>query len=215
MADEIGLGESIGQWFIDTTFAQVRAWSDQARLAVPVSLGLTSRQFDLPLIDGVRAALLRHAIEPRRIEFLVSEETLLLDLERSREIVSGLREQGFQVSVADFGAGYSATRYLRSVPLTGVRLGSAWSRSMRDNRADQFILRTLVDLAHAMGLRVTAEGVAISAEGDLLRALGVDAWSGALIAPPLPVEEFEARFDRTRTVVPFSSRRAGDTPLAR
>ncbi len=215
VADEIGLGESIGQWMIDTAFAQVRLWASEARLAVPMCLGLTARQFDLPLVDGVRAALLRHAVEPRHIEFSVSEATLLIDLDRSRDIVSGLREQGCQVSVGDFGAGYSATRYLRDVPLTGVRLGSAWSRTMRDSRADQFILRTLIDLAHAMGLRVTAEGVADAAEADLLRALGVDAWSGALVAPPLLVEEFEARFDRTRTVVPFSVRRAGEAPLAR
>ena len=215
VADQIGLGRLIDQWMINAAFGQIRTWADQSRFGVPVCLDLAARQFELAFVDTVRTALVRHAIEPRHVEFAIGESVLVTDLDRSRQIVSGLREQGCSVVVTDFGCGYSTGRYLRQLPLTGVRLGPEWLSSAREDLAGRVMLRASIEFARAIGLRVAVDGVSTSAELDLLRGLGVDAWSGALLAMPLPAAQIEARFDRTRTVVPFPARRAGDGFLSR
>jgi EAL domain-containing protein (putative c-di-GMP-specific phosphodiesterase class I) len=164
-----------------------RWWSHRPPL--PVAVGLSLAQVADPgTPDAVTAALARHGLPPRALTIAVTEDCLTH--EAAAAVLAELRARGVPVSVDDYGSGPSPVRALRRVPADELTLGPAVVADVATDVEAAAIARHLVALAHDLGLRVVADGVADGAVLAALAAMGCDAAQGPEIAAAMPVDDF-------------------------
>lgn len=198
VAEETDLIVPIGEWVLETACAQLRAWQQDAFardlvLAVNVSAN-QFRQEDF--VAQVRAAVQRHAINPRLLKLELTESMLLDDVEGTIATMSALRESGIQFSLDDFGTGYSSLQYLKRLPLDQLKIDQSFVRDIAVDNSDTAIVRTIIAMARSLNLQVIAEGVETEEQHRLLRENGCAHYQGYLFGRPVPLAEFEAQLER-------------------
>jgi diguanylate cyclase (GGDEF)-like protein len=168
--------------------AAARWWHERE---VPVSVNLSAANVtDLDLPWKVESSLARHGLPPLALTLELVEDTLMADPERGRMVLAELRRLGVRTSIDDYGTGYSSLAYLRHLPADELKLDRSLTADVdRDPRAAAIVEHT-VALAHALGLRLVAEGVEDDATGAVLARLGCDIAQGYAIARPMPVDDF-------------------------
>ena len=142
-------------------------------------------------MDDVRTALEQHDIDPSRVTIEITETTVLTDVPIVTEHLEALRAMGVRVAIDDFGTGYTSLAHLRALPVDALKI----DRSMIVNAgeaSDAHVLALLVDTAHALGLRLVAEGVETPEQLDRVQSLGCQSIQGYLFSRPLPADEFRA-----------------------
>jgi EAL domain-containing protein (putative c-di-GMP-specific phosphodiesterase class I) len=171
-----------------TAMADLSRWNAQG-VAVPVAVNLfTSDLLDRRLPAHLRVALEDLDLAPRLLALEITEGTLMADPERAREVVAELRANGHSVSVDDYGTGYSSLAYLQDLDVDELKLDRSFvSRLVQDHDAES-IVRCTTDLAHALGLRIVAEGVEDEATLVRLGELGCDVALGYHLSRPMPAE---------------------------
>ena len=114
------------------------------------------------------------------------------DIAAVRATLDSLERLGVKLSLDDFGTGYSSLAYLKNFPIHTLKIDRSFVTDVAHNFTDQAIAKTIVTLAHSLGMRVIAEGVETQEQSDHLRSFGADCIQGYLITKPLPAAEFEA-----------------------
>ena len=186
VAEESGLIVEIGSWVIETACAQFAAWIAQGvappRLSINVSVQqLRSSEFSHQL----RRALEHTGIDAARLELEITEAACVEDDTRSR--LQQLSELGVRLSLDNFGTGYSSLNHLRHVPLQAIKLDRSFVADALGGESAT-LARTVIDMAHALGKEVVAEGVETLEQLDALREQGCDAAQGFGLAPPSHAE---------------------------
>jgi EAL domain-containing protein (putative c-di-GMP-specific phosphodiesterase class I) len=143
---------------------------------------------ELPL--AVRNAIDLWHVEPRLLKFELTETAMLANEQVGARVMGALRELGVGTSVDDFGTGYSSVILLKTLPLDELKLDRCFVASAVQSRQDREIVRSLILLAHSLGLEVVAEGVEDRATLDLLRDFGCDRAQGYLFSRPVPAAQF-------------------------
>jgi diguanylate cyclase (GGDEF)-like protein/PAS domain S-box-containing protein len=194
VAEESGLIRPIGAWVFEQAVAQLAAWDDDP--AAPslevLSVNLSARQLDDPETPRlVRASLVRHGLSPSRICVEITESTVMSDDSNCRRAVSAFEELGLRVAIDDFGTGYSSLAYLHSLPVTTLKIDRAFVNRLGAVDDSRPVVQAIVGMAHAMGLRVIAEGVADGERQRVVAELGCDLAQGYYWSPPLAAAEFE------------------------
>ncbi|TFC48625.1 EAL domain-containing protein [Cryobacterium sp. TMT1-21] len=128
----------------------------------------------------------------------ITEEFLMDDRDRARDILTRLRTSGIRVSVDDFGTGYSSLAYLRELPIDELKLDRSFVFPMADDPRAAALVRSIVDLAHSLGLRMVAEGVEDTVAYDQLTGYGCDQAQGFHICRPVPADELGSWLDGRR-----------------
>ena len=121
----------------------------------------------------------------------MTESSLLEDLPSAVGVLSSLRELGVELALDDFGTGYSSLSYLRQLPVTAVKIDRRFVAGIGGSLADEVIVEAVIDLAHALGLRVVAEGVEHVGQADALVRMGADRAQGYYFARPMPIDDVE------------------------
>lgn len=177
---------------IDQALAQAVRWRRRG-LDLDVAVNLSARNLlDRELPARVAALLARHELPAERLTLEVTESATMADPERAIDVLSALRELGAAISIDDFGTGNASIGYLASLPASEVKIDRSFVASICDNVRDEAIVRSIVDLAHDLELRVVAEGIETSAVMERLVALDCDAGQGFLISRPAPAAELTA-----------------------
>jgi diguanylate cyclase (GGDEF)-like protein/PAS domain S-box-containing protein len=193
VAEETGLIGAIGSWVLEEAVSQLAAWDaddDGPRLA-RLGVNFSARQLDDPgTLDTVRAVLDRYAIAPRRVAVEVTESVLMADGATTLRSLEGFRELGLQVAIDDFGTGYSSLAYLHVLPVTTVKIDRSFIERLDGPDDSTAVVRAIVEMCHAMGLRVVAEGVSDEHLARVVALLGCDAAQGFYWAKPMPAEKF-------------------------
>ena len=189
VANDSGLMDLIGNWVIEAACRQICELQERG-IAVPrISINVSPRQFQTQdVVHEVLSRVERFGIDPALLCIEITEEVLL---ERNREILdalANLRNAGINISIDDFGTGYSSLQYLRDLPATRLKIDRAFVSRITESSVDRAIISTIAHLAHALQMRVVAEGVETQAQFDLLRASGCDEVQGWLTGRPLPSE---------------------------
>ncbi|MHB1585412.1 MAG: sensor domain-containing protein, partial [Acidimicrobiales bacterium] len=195
VAEESGLIRPIGAWVFEQAVAQLVAWdADPAAPNLGVlSVNLSARQLDDPETPRlVRASLVRHGVAPSRICVEITESTMMSDDFNCRRAVAAFEELGLRVAIDDFGTGYSSLAYLHSLPVTTLKVDRAFVDRLGAADDSRPVVQAIVGMAHAMGLRVVAEGVADGERQRVVAELGCDLAQGYYWSPPLAAAEFEA-----------------------
>jgi diguanylate cyclase (GGDEF)-like protein len=189
IAEHTGLIRPLTRYVLEHALRQCRAWGIQG-LEVAVAVNLSGRDLlDVNLPDEVEALLGQWRIEPRRLELEITESTILSDPVRTRAILGRLEELGVRLAIDDFGSGYSSVGYLKRLPLDTLKIDKSFVLSMLHDDDDAAIVRSTIDLAHNLGLRVIAEGVETNEALQALVSLRCDTAQGFFFSRPLPALE--------------------------
>jgi EAL domain-containing protein (putative c-di-GMP-specific phosphodiesterase class I) len=117
----------------------------------------------------------------------------MVDPERSAGVLAGLRAMGVELAIDDFGTGYSSLAYLQRLPVSELKIDRCFVMKLASSPSDAAIVRSTIDMARNLGLRVVAEGVEDEASLDVLRELGCDLAQGFHLGRPMPAEDLTAR----------------------
>jgi diguanylate cyclase (GGDEF)-like protein len=190
-AEMSGLIVGLGDWVLETACRQIREWQaivPGLRLAV----NLSARQFHQTALSGkIRDLLARTGLPPDHLEIEITESVAMSDAAISIQILEELRRAGVRLAVDDFGTGYSSLGYLRRFPLDSLKIDKSFVREILVEPDDATIVRTVIGMAHSLGLDVCAEGVETREQLAFLRAEGCDRVQGFLYGRPMAAEDVE------------------------
>jgi diguanylate cyclase (GGDEF)-like protein len=191
VAEDTGLILDIGRWVLVSACKQLAEWADvQCLTTLTMSVNVSARQFRHPdFVDEVRSALDFTGAESRLLRLELTESLLLEDVETVIDRMHALRALGVGFSLDDFGTGYSSLSYLKRLPLTELKIDMSFVRDVLVDPNDAAISRTIIALAHTMGLSVIAEGVESEAQRSFLERSGCDAYQGYLFGRPAPAAQ--------------------------
>ena len=187
LAEDTGLVVALGADVLRTACREVATWSPAGGPGAPqLSVNLSARQLSDPqVIDSVWEVLRETGLEPSRLCLEITESVLMDDVESSVEALLGLKALGVRLAIDDFGTGYSSLSYLRRFPVDTVKIDRSFVSGLGTDPAAEAIVAAVVNLAHAIGLVVVAEGVETEQQLVLVRALGCDRAQGFFWSRPL------------------------------
>ncbi|MET0962958.1 MAG: EAL domain-containing protein [Noviherbaspirillum sp.] len=192
LAEETGLIVELGALVIDEVCAQIARWSEHGGALVPVSINVSPQQFSNAEVGNVVAsALTRHKVPPHLIELEITESSVMDQDSSVARTLSLLQKQGIKILVDDFGTGYSSLSQLHRLDFDVLKVDQTFTANIETSAEGVVFFTAIVTMAHALGLRVVAEGVENLAQVRLLRSLDCDEVQGFFISRPLPAGEVQ------------------------
>jgi EAL domain-containing protein (putative c-di-GMP-specific phosphodiesterase class I) len=193
LVEETGLILTIGPWVLEAACQQLAAWAHTPHLAdLCMAVNVSAAQLkQADFAPQVLATLARCGANPKRLKLELTESLLLTDVEETKTKMEALQAHGISFSLDDFGTGYSSLSYLKRLPFDLLKIDQSFVRDLLTDPNDEVIARTIVLLAHSLGLSVMAEGVETLEQRDCLIAQGCGAFQGYWFSAPLPIAEFE------------------------
>jgi diguanylate cyclase (GGDEF)-like protein len=192
LAEQIGRIGPLTDHVLDLALARCRRWLDRD-IALSVAVNLSARCLTEPdLVDRVRRALRRHGVPGELLTLELTEGSVVDDSVRSSTVLADLHALGLRLSMDDFGTGYSSLSQLRQLPIDEVKIDKSFVLGMSTSHGESSIARSIIELAHNLGLRVVAEGVEDELTRNLLAEMGCDKLQGFLVSRPLADQRLES-----------------------
>jgi diguanylate cyclase (GGDEF)-like protein/PAS domain S-box-containing protein len=199
VAEETGLIVPLGEWVLRTACTQIRAWDAAGLPPVTVAVNLSARQLrntDLP--TKVANILAETGVDPQALKLELTESSVMENAKSAITLLKELHGLGVQLALDDFGTGYSCLSYLKSLPITSVKIDRSFVRDLPINPNDAAIATAVIALAHSLNLTVVAEGVETEAQLGFFRTQQADAVQGYLISRPVPAEPLTGLLQQAR-----------------
>lgn len=191
MTEDVGMGTALGEWVLRTACMQAKGWSAAGYPSIQLSVNLSNSQFhDSNLTKQVAQVLADTKFPPELLVLEFTETIAVRDPERSVATLQDLRAVGVQLSLDDFGTGFSSLRHLQQYPINALKIDQSFVRNITTNQRDAAITRTVIEMTHNLGLRVIAEGVETQDQLDFLREHGCEEVQGFIVSQPLPPDQF-------------------------
>ena len=195
LAEESGLVIELGQYVLTEVLRALGQWRARwPHMTISVNLSLRELE-DIGLVSMLGGALQAADVEPEALCMEVSENAVARNPVVARRVLRALKELGVQTAIDDFGLGHSSVLSLRRLPVDAVKIHGSLLAELGTDPDETPVVAAVVELAHALGLRVVAEGVESPAQVEELRALGCDLIQGFLLARPVPEEDVESLLD--------------------
>ena len=189
VAEECGLIEQLGEWAIRRACMDIRSWIDSGLVVPRVAVNVSPRQFrDPSLAAKISNAISEFRIEPGLLCLEITENVFMQDTPASEATLARLQSLNIDLVLDDFGTGYSSLGYLKRYPFRKVKIDRSFIENIVSNGDDATIAKTIVSMAHGLGIRVVAEGVETEEQCDFLRRNMCDEIQGFLYAPAMPPE---------------------------
>jgi diguanylate cyclase (GGDEF)-like protein len=191
LAEDTGLILPLGQWVLETACTRLAIWrKDPGKAHLTMAVNVSARQFHHEnFVEQVLATIEHTGADPERLKLELTESLFLEDVEDTIVKMSTLKEAGVSFSLDDFGTGYSSLSYLKRLPLDQLKIDQSFIRDVLTDPNDAAIARTIVALAHSMGLTVIAEGVETEAQRAFLASHNCHAYQGFLFGEAVPAEQ--------------------------
>lgn len=196
LAERTGNIRRLTRWVLATAIAQAQEWAASGYL-LRIAVNLSARDLDdaeLPRRIGDLLSL--HGVSPRSIVLELTESAVMGEPELAVQVLKRLADMGIDLAIDDFGVGQSSFAYLRRLPVREIKIDRLFTQRLGEDAGDRTLVRSIVDLGHRLGYRVTAEGVETRAAIEYLGSIGCDHAQGFLIARALASDQVERLFPR-------------------
>ncbi|MBT9590986.1 MAG: bifunctional diguanylate cyclase/phosphodiesterase [Thiobacillus sp.] len=191
LAEDSGLIGPLTLWVLKTALNQMLILQQQGYdLTMAVNLSARDLQ-DTALPGSIQALLAESGVAPQRLILEITESAVMTNTSDALAILTELDRMGVMIAIDDFGTGYSSLAYLKRLPVDKLKIDKSFVMDMENNDNDAVIVRSTIDLAHNLGLKVIAEGVETHAAWDTLTILGCDSSQGYLMSKPIPADKLE------------------------
>ena len=192
LAEKTNMIMPLGAWVLDEACRQLAEWRRERHVEWTLSVNLSAVQFrHASLVDTVRGALHRHALDPGWLTLEITESTAMRDAGASLHILQQLHEMGVCISIDDFGTGYSSLLYLKRLPATELKIDRGFVRDLAHDTEDAAIVSAIVALGRSLNLSVVAEGVETTEQKSFLTALGCHSLQGYLLGKPMRADALD------------------------
>jgi diguanylate cyclase (GGDEF)-like protein/PAS domain S-box-containing protein len=200
--EECGLIEEVGEWVLRSTCAQLHAWQKAGIKPVPVAVNLSPKQFQHHDIGGmITRALNDFNVDPALLELEITESTAMNNAEGAIAALQNLKALGLRIAIDDFGTGYSSLSYLTRFPIDSLKIDRSFVIDLPDSQEGASIARAVITMAHALRLKVIAEGVENLAQLEFLTDNDCDEIQGYYCSRPLPADQATALLSGTRRLI--------------
>jgi diguanylate cyclase (GGDEF)-like protein len=189
VAEETGLIHSLGLWVLRQACQQMQMWQTQYPIDPPLSIhvNVSGKQFGQPdFVDQIQRVLGETGLEPRNLSLEITESLFVENDDRFNEMLHRLCSLGVQLQIDDFGTGYSSFSYLQRLPVSSIKIDSTFIANMKTGNNHSEIVRSIVTLAHSLGMNAIAEGVESEDQMTQLQALECGYGQGYYISRPAP-----------------------------
>ena len=198
-AEQTGYIKAISHWVADRAIRQCAIWRERG-IELAISVNVSARELIQSTLPDTFAALLhKHGVPAEMLWIEITESAIMDDPNHAIETLDRLHALGIRLAIDDFGTGYSSLTYLKRMPVDELKIDKSFVMGMTENRDDEMIVRSTIDLAHNMGLKVVAEGVETEATLQRLADLHCDLAQGFHLSRPLPPDRLEVWLSRWRT----------------
>ena len=192
LAEQTGLIKPLTSWVVETAVSQCRRWLDEGyELAVAVNLSMWNLR-DVTLSATIHSLLTRYGVPPRFLICEITESALMTDAEHVLRVLQDIFALGVYIAIDDYGTGYASLSYLKRLPADELKIDRTFVQHLVTDLADQAIMRSTINMAHSMGIRVVAEGVEDQETWNLLAALRCDSIQGYFLSRPVPASSLES-----------------------
>ncbi len=189
LAERTGTIERLTDKVLEAALVQCRRWRSDG-LEVTMSVNISTRSLhDQDLVTTIRELLARLVLPASTLQLEITESRIVADLGRARTTLDELRAMGVMIAIDDFGTGFSSLSQLQQLPIDEIKIDRSFVMRMDTDRSDAVMVRSIIDLARNLGLRVTAEGVETEETRRTLHALGCDFAQGFHVGRPVAAEQ--------------------------
>ena len=188
LAERFGLIGQLGNWVIDEACRQIAEWK-RSGAHIRVAINISAHQLrDNSLVTRIEQALARHGVPASQLLCEITETVAMEDMKATQRCFDGLARIGVFLSIDDFGSGYSSLNYLRQLPARQLKIDRSFVKDLEFSEDARSVVNAVVKLAHALNLRVVAEGVETAAQRDILLAMHCDELQGYFFARPMAAD---------------------------
>lgn len=192
LAEESGLINDIDKWVLETVLTHKKEWKEKLNSNIKISINMSGKKVTSDkVISEIRDLLNERNINPKEIQFEVTETSIMKDLEHSTYILRKIKELGIGIALDDFGTGYSSLTYLKKLPIDIVKLDREFINNVINKESDLVIVEHIINLIHDLNLEIVAEGIEIEEQRLILRERKCNYGQGYLFSKPIAKEEFE------------------------
>lgn len=192
IAEEAGLINSIGEWVLRTACLQMAAWHQLGMRKLLISVNISAKQFNQDgLVKTIESVLIETNAKAENIELELTESLLISDTSKTYKTLRAIKSLGIQLSIDDFGTGFSSLAYLNTMPIDTLKIDKAFTDTIVANTKKAPIVDNIISLAKNLNLKIVAEGVESSDQVDYLKKQGCNQIQGFYFHKPLPANEIE------------------------
>jgi len=192
LAEESGLINDIDKWVLETVLIHKKEWKEKLNSNIKISINMSGKKVTSDkVINEIKHLLNERNINPKEIQFEVTETSIMKDLEHSTYILRKIKELGIGIALDDFGTGYSSLTYLKKLPIDIVKLDREFIKNVINKESDLVIVEHIINLIHDLNLEIVAEGIEIEEQRLILRERKCNYGQGYLFSRPIAKEEFE------------------------
>jgi diguanylate cyclase (GGDEF)-like protein/PAS domain S-box-containing protein len=191
VAEQCGYIVPIGRWVLREACRQAKNWLDSDLAPVPVAINISAVELrSKGFVQGVRAILQETGLDPRYLEFELTESALMHDPDSTAGVLSALKDIGVQLTLDDFGTGYSSLSYLKRFPIDALKIDKSFVHGLCRNANDAHIVSAVINMGKSFGIKVIAEGVETREQFTRLQAQHCSEGQGYYFNEPLAPSEF-------------------------
>jgi EAL domain-containing protein (putative c-di-GMP-specific phosphodiesterase class I) len=192
IAEESRMIVPIGDWVLYNVCKQQIEWKQKGITSLRTAVNISAVQLqNKNFLNTVHQILRDTKVDPKYLEFEITESALINNFGSSNEVLNELRKVGIEISLDDFGTGYSSLSYLRNLNIDNLKIDRCFIRDISRDKKNSDIVKGIIEMAHALGIAVTAEGVEDVKQLMILKQFECDYMQGYLFSKPLPKEDYE------------------------
>ncbi|MEX2499559.1 MAG: EAL domain-containing protein [Wenzhouxiangellaceae bacterium] len=193
VAEETGMVHRLSQYALSRAVQDLADWQKNFDNPPWLAVNISGAQFrEAEFVRDLSVLLHHHRIAPDQLHLEITEEVLIENLARNRDILDQLDEIGMPIVVDDFGIGYSSLAYIKNFPISTIKIDQGFIRGIQEDADDRAITRTICDLSHELSLKTVAEGIEQPGQLELLRGYGCDFGQGFLFMHAVGAEEISS-----------------------
>ncbi|MDP3267708.1 MAG: EAL domain-containing protein [Legionella sp.] len=203
LAEETGQILAIGEWVLNQACLQLKAWQKlEATNEMVLAVNVSAFQFNQTnFVEQVLATVEHHKINPERLKLELTESMLINNIADIITKMEAINTAGIQFSLDDFGTGYSSLQYLKKLPLNQLKIDQSFVHDIVADSSDRAIVCAIINIAHSLDISVIAEGVETVEQRQYLLDNGCAHYQGYLFGKPLPIDEFESLYIKSKSCI--------------